>query len=220
MADVTTYDPATLDAGEVLIHSRSYDIATYRIDANTMHLEGRIRDDKPAGLFVRGDEEPLTVHDMTVNLRVAFPSMEILAINVTFEDHPHSGCPGITSAYQRLVGQSIAAGFTRFVNTTFGRQHGCTHIGALLKAMAPVAIQSIYSMRQLPHMEDGVVGDREWTEEERATSFAYTLNSCHIWDEAGDHAKASMAGKGTEAPVWITKRLTELDRMEEIDNWR
>ncbi len=219
MADVISYDQATLDAGEVLVHSRSYDIGSYRIDAQTLRLVGRIQDLKPAGLFVPGDPEPLAVHDMTVSLTLTFPAMEITAIDVTFDDHPHSTCPGIAVAYQKLVGQSIAAGFTRFVNSTFGRQHGCTHIVALLKAMAPVAIQSIYSMRQLPHEEGRSVGDREWTEEEHKTSLAFTMNSCHVWDEHGEHAKASLAGERTEAPVWITKRLTKLDRMDEITNW-
>ena len=214
-----SYDQATLDAGEVLVHSRSYDVASYRIDAATLRVVGRIRDEKPAGLFVKDDDEPLTIHDMTVNLTLAFPAMEIRAIDVTFEDHPHSTCPGIAVAYQKLVGQSIAAGFTRYVNATFGRQHGCTHVVALLKAMAPVAIQSIYSMRQLPHVEGRPVGDQDWSDEERAVSFAFTLNSCHVWDEDGEHAKASLAGVRSEAPVWIVKRLTKLDRTDEIANW-
>ena len=216
---MTSYDQASLDAGEVLVHSRSYDIGSYRIDAQTLRVVGRIQDQKPPGLFVPGDSEPLTVHDMTVNLTLSFPAMEILSIDVTFDDHPHSTCPGIAVAYQKLVGQSISAGFTRFVNSTFGRQHGCTHVVALLKAMAPVAIQSIYSMRQLPHEEDRSVGDRDWTDEEKAISYAFTLNSCHVWDEDGDHAKASLAGTRTEAPVWIVKRLTKLDRMDELSNW-
>ncbi len=213
------YDADALDSGDVLIHSRSYDVASFRVDDSTIRLDGRIIDAKPAGLFVKGDSTALPVHDMTVSLTLRFPELEIAAIDVGFSEHPHHECPGITTAYQQLVGQSIAAGFSRFVNATFGRQAGCTHIGALLKAMAPVAIQSIYSMRQLPHVDGQALGAQEWTAEEKALSMAFTLNSCHVWDEHGDHARATMADEPTGAPVWIEKRHRELGSPELTANW-
>jgi hypothetical protein len=42
---------------------------------------------------------------------------------------------------------SIARGFNAKVRELFGSSRGCTHIGALLAAMAPVAIQTGWSMR-------------------------------------------------------------------------
>jgi len=215
-----SYDKEALELGETLIHSRSYDVKSYRIDAETIRLVGRVIDAKPPGLFVQGDPEALHVHDMTVSLTITFPDLQINAIDVTFVEHPHIECPGIVAAYEGLVGQSIAAGFSRFVNTTFGRQHGCTHIGALLKAMAPVAVQSMYSMRQLPHTNAGPAGlSKEWSGEERAMSMAFTLNSCHVWDEEGAYAKGAMSGESLGAPVWIEKRLTKLGREDEINGW-
>lgn len=41
-------------------------------------LRGAVRDDKAPGLYVDGDPEPLTIHHMVVELRVSYPTFEIL----------------------------------------------------------------------------------------------------------------------------------------------
>src|SRR4051812_49539139 len=90
------------------------------------------------------------MHHMQVDLEVAFPSMEIVASTVVFESHPHVLCPSITPHYEKLVGLSIARGFTHKVRELFGGPRGGTHTTALLQAMAPVAIQATWSMRSPP----------------------------------------------------------------------
>ena len=67
--------------------------------------------------------------------------------NAALETHPHAACPRIEDHYQHLIGLSIARGFTHKVRELFGGPRGCTHTTALLQAMAPVAIQSMWSFR-------------------------------------------------------------------------
>jgi len=210
------FDAESLERNEILLHSRSYDIKTYRVDASTIRMVGQVVDAKPAGLLIADDPEDLHIHDMTVTLMVTFPLLEITAVEVRYAEFPHPECPGISSAYQALVGQSIAAGFSRFVNQTLGRERGCTHVGALLKAMAPVAVQTNYSMIRLPHDEHGPRND-EWTPEQRQRSMAFTLNSCHIWAEDGPYAQAVANNEPGEAPVWLRNRLTKLGRENELN---
>ena len=151
-----------------------------------------MRDQKPAGLYVEGDPDPLTFHHMQVELVVGFPGMEITAATVLFEAHPHDPCGAIAPHYGELVGLSIARGFTREVRQRFGGPRGCTHTTALLMAMAPVAIQSIWSMQIVADREAGRPWRGRATSRRRAAAaLGRTLNSCHVWDESGEFASTS-----------------------------
>jgi len=204
---------------EIPLHHRVYDIRSFRVGDDHLRIRGQVVDTKPAGMYVSGDPEPLDIHDMVVDFLLSWPSLVIEEVSVVFETHPHSACPGISSAYQQLVGTSISRGFSRKVTETFGGPLGCTHVGALLKAMAPVAVQSMYSMRLA---EPGQAGqgfpDRSPDEEERAMSFV--RNSCHVWDEGGEHVAGIKAGEPREAPVWIEERLAKLGRLDELERWQ
>ena len=128
--------------------------------------------------------------------------MEITAAAVLFEAHPHDACGSIAPHYGELVGLSIARGFTHEVRQRFGGPRGCTHTTALLLAMAPVAIQSIWSLQVVDDREAG----REWRRpqdlppEERAQRWAATLNSCHVWDATGRVRSARPRRRGRRHP--------------------
>ena len=81
-----------------VLHTRTYDVKAHRKDADTLLLRGIVRDEKPGGTYITDDPEPLTVHHMVVDLEVAYPSTEIVGINVIFEDHPQVGPTGQRSA--------------------------------------------------------------------------------------------------------------------------
>ena len=202
-------------ANELELHNRTYDIRSYKIDDSTLRLRGRITDTKPPGIYIVGDPEPLDVHDMVVDLVIEYPSLTITGVEVIFESHPHTNCPDIETDYPALVGESIARGFGRRVTELFGGPSGCTHVGALLRAMAPVAVQSIYSMR----MTASGSARREPSEEERRRARASTINSCHVRAEGGEWARAVADGSATEAPVWLEQRLRKLDRLDELSDW-
>jgi hypothetical protein len=205
--------PAPPVGGE-LIHTRRYEIRTYKLNEDKFLLRGVIFDEKPAGLYVKSDPEPLWVHHMVVDLEVAFPSLEIVGANVEFHERPHTHCTDIVPAYDKLVGLSIARGFNAKVKELFGGPRGCTHIGAMLAAMAPVAIQSTWSMRiGSPAVTEE--NRQSMTKEQRRRSYAMNLNTCHMWDENGALAASVSSGNYTEVPLSVKKRLTELGRSEE-----
>ncbi len=128
-------DPDGLD----VLHEREYRIRAYRLpprgdggEGDRLLLRGAVRDQKPAHLYIAEDPDPITIHHMQVELRVAFPSMEIVGAEVLLETHPHVSCPRIIDHYGELVGLSIARGFTHRVRELFGGPRGCTHTTALL----------------------------------------------------------------------------------------
>lgn len=202
-----------------LVHERSYVVRAYRKDNQTLLLRGALRDQKPAGLYVPDDTEPLTVHHMIVDMYVRVPTFEIIDAKAVLETHPHTGCPRIEDHYRNLIGLSIARGFTHKVRELFGGPRGCTHTTALLQAMAPVAIQSMWSMRALVTREGGGVGGLDFsTSESRERAMMMNLNTCHIWAEDGEQVAAIRAGGPMEVPVWIVKRYAELGR--DPSTWR
>jgi len=213
--------PEGLDGGTDLIHERAYVVRAYRKDNQTLVLRGAVRDQKPAGLYVPDDPEPLTIHHMIVDLHITVPTLEIVQAKVVMEMHPHEHCRQIEDHYQKLVGLSIARGFTHKVRELFGGPRGCTHTTALLQAMAPVAIQSMWSFRMAAVRGGGDAGAGApdfSTPEARMRAVATNLNTCHIWAEDGDQVTGIRNGEPMEVPVWIVKRYAELGR--DPGTWR
>lgn len=195
------------------IHTRNYEVRAFKVSDTEILMRGAVRDDKPAGLYILDDDEPLTIHHMVVELRIAFPTMEILDANVQFNNFPHDECPGIAATYKQLIGLSIARGFNQKIRELFGGSRGCTHTSALLQAMGPVAIQCSWSMRVTKTLEGGERRGREgMTPDMREMAFRSNLNTCHIWDENGDQVRRLRAGEDIGAPLSVTRRLEELGR--------
>ena len=206
-------------AGE-LIHRRAYDVQVFRESPDVMRLRGTLTDSKPPSTYFDGDDAPLTVHHMVVDVLVAFPAMEIVDAVVLLETHPHSGCRTIEDHYQHLVGMSVARGFSKKVREFFGGPRGCTHTTALLLAMGPAAIQASWSMRRVGATAERVAPPlpKNPTPEQVRQHFAFNINTCHIWAEDGDNVQAIVAGEEMESPLWATKRLRELGR--DPSEWR
>lgn len=203
-----------------LLHDRIYSVRAYRRSDSEMLIRGQIRDQKPVGLYIAEDPDPLTVHHMVIDMVVVVPQMEIVEANAVMEVHPHSSCPTITDHYESLVGLSIARGFTHKVRELFGGPRGCTHTTALLQAMAPVAIQTIWSMMASTDRETPVPTPlpSNPTDEQIRERFSFNLNTCHIWAEDGEMIAALKTGAEMEPPLWITDRLEELGL--DLDKWR
>ena len=129
--------PDGVDPVDDLLHERCYVVRAYRADDTTLILRGALRDQKPPGLYIADDDEPLTVHHMVVDMTIRVPSLEIVDARAVLETHPHTACPRIEDHYRNLIGLSIARGYTHRVRELFGGPRGCTHTTALLQAMAP-----------------------------------------------------------------------------------
>lgn len=204
-----------------MLHERAYVVHAYRRGPTEMFLRGAVRDDKPAGLYITDDEQPLVIHHMLVELGVSMPDLTITSAQVSFRTNPHSVCPTIASTYEQLVGLSIARGFTHQVRQLFGGPRGCTHTTALLQAMGPVAIQTMWSFRMAAE-RDHRTGKQELTADaQRAAlerSVRTSMNTCHVWDEDGEHVAMIRRGERPEPPLFITKRLNDLGR--DPSTWR
>lgn len=193
--------------GEELLHNRDYRVDVYRAGPTTMRVRGQLRDLKPNGLEMLEGDEPMVVHHMVVDLLVEAPSLEITAATPVMETHPHPECTHVVDAYQGLVGLSIARGFTHKVRELFGGPRGCTHTTMLLQAMAPAAIQSLWSFLR---PEPGAVPVTPEARLERAGEhFARNRNTCHVWADDGPMAAHLAAGEEIPMPLFARKRFEE-----------
>jgi hypothetical protein len=180
-----------------LLHRRNYDIEARSIDEVSILLRGTIEDVKPGYLLEGDPEESLTVHHMIVELEVGIPELVVLRAKVNFEVYPHVQCPGIAARYEQLEGVSIARGFSARVRELFGGPRGCTHTTALLQAMAPVAVQSLWSMQRLMDKDSGThENDSVWKR-----------NTCHVWAENGELWPKARRGEPTPLPLPILRRM-------------
>ena len=208
--DAIAPHPDGVDAADELIHERAYVVRAYRHGNDQLILRGSVRDQKPAGLYIVDDSEPLTIHHMIVDLTIAIPSLEIVAAKAVLEVHPHPSCTRIEDHYGNLVGLSIARGFTHKIRELFGGPRGCTHTTALLQAMAPVAIQSMWSFNMSRARADGD-GPLNSAEASQRALMA-NVNTCHVWAEDSEHVAGLRNGEPMDVPLWITKRFDELGR--------
>ena len=102
-----------------LIHTRRYEVRAFRMAADRLMLRGVVVDEKPAGLYLKGDEQPLWLHHMIVDLEIVYPTFLIEKASATFHEHPHLECTHITDHYKKLEGMSIARGFNAKVKELF-----------------------------------------------------------------------------------------------------
>ncbi len=209
--DAVTPHPEGVDPTEELIHERAYVVRAYRKGFDTLVLRGAVRDQKPPGLYIADDPDPLTIHHMIVDLEIGIPSLDITAAKVVLETHPHSTCPRIEDHYNSLVGLSIARGFTHKVRELFGGPRGCTHTTALLQAMAPVAVQSMWSFHMAQTRASGQSTPFD-TPDSRQRAVLANLNTCHVWAEGSEHVEALLHGGPMEVPLWVSRRAAELGR--------
>lgn len=214
--EILPSDPSELE----VLHDREYRVRAFRKDPNLL-IRGAVRDQKPPRLYIEDDADALTIHHMQVDLEVAFPTLEIVGATVHFEMHPNDVCPVITTHYEKLVGLSIARGFTHRVRELFGGPRGCSHTTALLQAMAPVAVQCFWSMTASDAKRRAGVTQaadninfvpRVMTRHEREAQWRMNLNTCHVWAEDGEWVEQIRAGAPMPLPRFAEQRLRDLGK--------
>jgi hypothetical protein len=139
----------------------------------------------------------------------------ITEARAVMETHPHDLCRTVEPHYDKLVGLSIARGFSAKVRELFGGPRGCSHVTALLLAMAPVAIQSMFSM----NMGAGQAVDapqRLTPEERQQRAMTLNLNTCHVWAEDGEMMASVRNGTHVFFPKWAVRRMAELGLDESV----
>jgi hypothetical protein len=192
----------------ISIHQRSYETEAFDEGDATMRIVGRLIDTKPHGLGL-ADGEPLVIHDMVIKMIVAAETFEITDIDLTMNVHPYDECTSVLSTYRQLVGVSIARGYSRKVKDLFGGPMGCSHIGALLIAMGPVAIQASWGMARL-HDDPAEWSQLDVDPADAERRLRLNTNTCHVWTADGDQIQRLNRGEEAERPKWETVRLTKL----------
>lgn len=194
-----------------LLHTRAYEIEAYVEDEQHFRLIGVMRDVRPDGLWGIHDTEPMTLHDMHIELVVNGVNFEITEVRTAMLTHPQEQCPLILPIFQELVGASIARGFGNKVKTLFGGPRSCTHFVALLNAMAPVAMQARWSFFHA--INDGsssiMSGDPEKREQSMRAGHESNRDTCHVWASEGPMFAKINAGERIGVPVWAKHRLAE-----------
>ncbi len=211
--------PADPDGLEVL-HDREHRVRAYRRSDDLLMIRGAVRDQKPPGLYIELDPDPLTIHHMQIELDVTFPALEIVRAEVEFLTYPNETCGGITEHYEKLVGLSIARGFTHRVRELFGGPRGCAHTTALLQAMAPVAVQCFWSMQASSARRTGAGTTDALTSTPSRASWQMNVDTCHVWASDGEHVAEVEAGGALSVPVFLRDRLDRLGIDPESSNSR
>ena len=196
------------------LHDREYRVRAYRLDDDRLLLRGAVRDQKPPGLYIVDDPDPLPIHHMQLDLVVRMSSMEIEDVSLEFRMYPNHDCPAIVDRYRELIGLSISRGFARRVRELFGGPRGCTHSTALLQAMGPVAFQYTYSAAAFDARsagEDFLISGAtsDAPPERREELLAMNRNTCHIWAD-GSGKVEQLRTEGPTVPVFIERRLRQL----------
>ncbi|HOS98044.1 MAG TPA: DUF2889 domain-containing protein [Deltaproteobacteria bacterium] len=162
------------------VHTRDITVATYPAGRDAVMVEGRLTDERRSGIFsiTTGEEiPPGIVHDMVLRLLVTGPRLIIEDLEVEQVRLPRDVCRETVESLRPLIGQSISTGFTSHVKKTFGGPRGCTHLNALLIAMAPAAVQGFWT-----HVAGRPISRSEAS---RFMDSRLLIDSCWVWRRGG-----------------------------------
>ena len=194
-----------------LLHTRAYEIEAFVEDESHFRLIGVMRDVRPDGLWGIVDTEPMTLHDMHIELVINGITFAITEVRTAMLTHPQEQCPLILPVFQELVGTSIARGFGNKVKTLFGGPRSCTHFVTLLNAMAPVAMQARWSFFHAVSNDamSIMTADPEKRQESMRAGHEANRDTCHVWASDGPMFAKINAGESIGVPVWAKHRLAE-----------
>ena len=156
------------------VHVRTIRVEAIESGPGEVEVRGTLLDERPRGqVRWEGDDGARIIHDMTVTLRVRYPDFVITEARGKMATYPYTICPEALPPVEQLVGLSVARGFVRAVQERFGRERGCSHLTALILAMAPVVKQGAGAAFR---------GERDAP---RDADDLWFINTCHAWRENG-----------------------------------
>jgi hypothetical protein len=160
------------------VHTRSIEISTCEYETNAVLVEGRLVDNRHCTTYYLSGEArpPGIVHDMVIRLVVRGPDPTIESVAVEMKSVPRQECLETEDSLAWLAGMQIRSGFTEQVKAAAGGAKGCSHLVALLLAMAPAAIQGAFAaMAQQPLNLDSYGGQ----------ALHFLENTCRVWRSDG-----------------------------------
>jgi hypothetical protein len=177
---------ARVDGGWVLpepapreaVHTRSIVCRSFRRLDGLVDIDGRFIDTRSfaydnhfRGHCDAGD----ALHNMQLRLTLN-SARQIEAVQSAMPSTPYTICPQVNANFQRLVGLSMARGFRKAMRERIGGVEGCTHVVALLDAMAAAAVQTFASSNRAPRA-DGTLPAKTV----QVFSLDALIGSCHSY---------------------------------------
>ncbi len=162
------------------IHSRNISVNVYPCDDSSIIVRGELKDDRYCEHFTMTCEPsiPGNVHHIFLTIKTTVPEFEITDVEVEMRGIPRSGCIEAEKSLDWIIGTKVSSGFTTKVKEKVGHGMGCSHLSALLIAMAPIVLQGFYT--QLSREK------REKKEMAFLVS-SFLKNTCLVWKEDGEH---------------------------------
>ena len=164
------------------VASRTIEMHSYEIRPGHLATVGELRDDRHidfngfSGTAVAAGR----FHTIRARLEIDTASMRIEAIQVEFQDVPHSECRELQGLYDQLIGLNIETGFTRSVLQKVGGPRACAHLTHLIITMAPAIVQAAFTYQT--RAETTNVPTREQVQN-------YFIDSCYVWRADGTQAR-------------------------------
>jgi Protein of unknown function (DUF2889) len=146
------------------LHTRSILCRSFRRTDGLIDIDARFIDTRPFGYDseFRGACPPgSALHHMQLRLTLD-RERRIQALASAMPGTPYSGCAEVNANFQRLVGLSVGRGFRKALQATLGGTQGCTHMRALLEAMAAAAVQAFASNAHAPRRAGQAEPVRIW----------------------------------------------------------
>lgn len=165
---------------EAPVHKRLMEFRTYPLEQNRLIIEGRLRDERfNKGYGWDGTERPPgVVHHICVRLLVGGWPLSILDAEAEMERVPHELCARMSQAAKKIIGLTIASGYSGQVRNRIGGTRGCSHMTHLIIAMGPAALHGYWAhqsrrRRPVPRSLEEFPG------------LTYVVNSCELWKKDG-----------------------------------
>lgn len=162
------------------VHQRAIDIRSYPLEDDRLIVEGRLKDDQltPGYRWDGKRRSAGTVHRICVRLLVGEWPLKILDAEAEMEQVPHELCPTIQDSVRKMIGVTIASGYSSEVRRRLGGVRGCAHMTFLIMAMGPAAMHGYWTMRSktrrpLPKSLEEFSG------------LSALINSCALWKMDG-----------------------------------
>jgi hypothetical protein len=176
------------------VHSRTLDILTYPAGDRGILVTGELVEKRLRPYYgVSGElRSPHTVHHMIIRMLIEGLSFAITQIEVEMPGVPREACLETAQCLNRLVGMNIAAGFTLKAREAVGGRRGCTHLLALLTAMAPAAVQGFW----VHHAAKPAESDTSSRLMEQ-----YLIDSCWVWRREGPMAQELLQALADASPA-------------------
>jgi hypothetical protein len=169
-------------------HHRRIAVDGFRRSDGLWDIEAHMVDTKTYGFGNdwRGEIQPgEPLHDMW--LRVTLDDrMVVRDVAAVAAAHPFRACPEITVNFQRLIGETIGAGWTRRVRALLGGTAGCTHLVDLLGPIGTIAVQTIKSARAQALIKAAAPKDRAPQDPDAPRRRPTMIDSCHAMRSDGE----------------------------------